>query len=81
MKMPETAWRLHRGNWSRLWRRLAPRLAERCANALNAEDEAYARKMARWHRRARDREDMAYFESESELAELPGFVTPQEGFR
>jgi hypothetical protein len=81
MKMPETAWRVHRANWAWLWCKLAPRLAERCANAMNAGDEAYARKMARWHRRARDREDAAYFDAHSELAELPGFVTPEEGFR
>jgi hypothetical protein len=67
----EAEWRAHRERWSNLWRRLAPRLAERCANALNAGDLDYAVKMARWHRAARDREDEAWFDADSELADLP----------
>lgn len=79
--MRESVWRKYRSRWAARWNRLAPRLAERCANAMNAGDEKYARKMARWYRAARNRQDEASFDADSELAELPGGVTAEEGFR
>ena len=86
--MPESKWRAQRRRWAVLWSRLAWRIAERCANALfchehtgDDDDLEYARKMARWHREARNREDEAYFEADSELAELPEHVQAEEGFR
>ncbi len=79
--MMESEWRKQRSRWAARWSRLAWRLAERCTNATFVGDEEYARKMARRYRAARDREDEARFDGDSELAELPADVIPEEGFR
>jgi hypothetical protein len=46
--------------WGRLWRDAGRAFAGRCANALLAEDTAYALRMARYYRAACGREDVAW---------------------